>query len=123
MTPRPRGLIRNRTGWWSTERPAVGADPPQRHDRWSGSVAGSESAPGKETVENDATSGERQWSETSGGKKKKAQKQSGAEKAEFIADLLKIAPAEMIEAILELPEEDQEAAAEVAADHAADLLA
>lgn len=85
-----------------------------------GSVAGAQNGEGVATVQNDDTNGESQWN---GKGKKKAKKNGDAEKAEFITDLLKVAPEEMIEAILELDEEDQELAAGVAANHAADLLA
>jgi hypothetical protein len=83
-----------------------------------GSVRGSESGSGVATVTNDDTNGPSQWSN---GKKKK--KGEAAAKAEFVEDLMKIAPDEMIEAILELDEDDQDLAAGAAANHAADLLA
>ncbi len=92
-----------------------------------GSVAGADGGSGAATVQNDETRGASQWNGKKG--KKKVSKSDDdveydeIEKADFIADLMKIAPDEMVEAILELDEDDQGAAAEIAADHAADLLA
>jgi hypothetical protein len=95
-----------------------------------GSVAGAEHASGVPTVANDGTHKASQWGK---GKKKVGKSadqyddddedDAEAQKAEFVTGLLKIAPDEMIAAILELDEDDQEVAAGVAANHAADLLA
>jgi hypothetical protein len=92
-----------------------------------GSVKGAD-AESNATVTQDSTHGTNQWGGQSGGKNRKRSNESDqgvhtAQKAEFIADLMKIAPDEMVDAILELPEDDQDLAAGVAANHAADLLA
>src|SRR4051812_16619171 len=95
-----------------------------------GSISGVEGGEGANTVEQDDTFGSGQWTEGKGnrGPQQKVarpkRKDSENEKAEFISDLMKLMPDEMVEAVLQLESvEDQQAACEVAADHAADLLA